>query len=254
MLLALLLSAQASDRHFTYTHETDVLGKGDVELEPWTTVRMGKEGWFLGMDQRLELEMGLGNRLQTSWYLNFAASRAEGPSGVFSTESGFEGVSWELKGKLSDPVADALGSALYLELSCGPEEAELEGKLLLDKSAGKFLFAFNLVTEGELAFEDAGVHPELKIELDLGVAAQLSQHVSLGVEVREHTVIEAEDEEQMELAHAGLFVGPTLAFRSKGLWGALSVLPQLSSLGPVRPMDLEEYERVSVRVLMGTHL
>jgi hypothetical protein len=41
-------------------------------------------------------------------------------------------------------VADRAGVALYGELSAGPSEVELEGKLIFDKRVGRFLGALNL--------------------------------------------------------------------------------------------------------------
>lgn len=258
-LLALtpLTQAQASDRHFTFTHETDVLAKGDFELEPWTTLRIGKPDSYFGIDERLEFEVGLGHRLQTSLYLNATTERAGDGQGGFTSESAFEGVSWELKGKLSDPVADAIGAGLYLEISAGPGEVEFEGKLLLDKSVGNFIGALNLVSEAELAFHDEGLHPEAKVEVDLGLAGRIGKHVTLGVEVRQHNLIEAEDgETQMKLMHSALFAGPTVAWRSDAWWGALTVMPQVARLGGEGTgiLDLEEYENVSTRLLFGVHL
>jgi hypothetical protein len=256
-LVAVPASAWASDRHFTYTHETDVLPAGQIELEPWTTFRIGKPDWFFEIDQRVELELGLGHRLQTSFYLNFATAKFGDGHGNFATETSFDSVSWELKGKLSDPVADAIGSALYLETTAGPGEVELEGKLLLDKQVGNCLLAFNLVSESELELEGDGVHPEEKIELDLGASGKLSQHVSLGLEVHQHNIIEAEDgEERMQLLHSALFVGPTVAWRGKAWWGALTVMPQVVRTGgpDVGKLDLEEYENTQVRLLLGVHL
>jgi hypothetical protein len=257
LAFAPLTQAQASDRHFTFTHETDVLSKGDFELEPWTTFRVGRPDGFFRVDERIEFEVGLGHRLQTSLYLNATAKRAGDGQGGFTTESAFEGVSWELKGKLSDPVADAIGSGLYLEISAGPEEVEFEGKVLLDKSVGNFIGALNLVAEAELAFHDEGLHPEAKFEVDLGLAGRLSEHVTLGVEVRQHNLIEAEDgETKMELAHSALFAGPTVAWRSDKWWGALTVMPQVARLGGEGTgiLDLEEYENVSTRLVFGVHL
>src|SRR5262245_5114486 len=65
--------AEANERHFTYTYETAVLPQGAKELEFWTTPRLGREDYFARFDQRLEFEVGLTNRLQTSVYLNMDA-------------------------------------------------------------------------------------------------------------------------------------------------------------------------------------
>ena len=66
-------SASASERHFTYTYESAVLHPGGREFEPWSTFRLGKDGHFARLDTRLEAELGVTDRLQTSLYLNLSA-------------------------------------------------------------------------------------------------------------------------------------------------------------------------------------
>src|SRR6187402_675980 len=125
-------SAFATERHFTYNYESGVLAPGHVELEPWTTVRVGREDFYSRIDNRLEFELGLSERLQSSLYLNTTATAQDvtDADGITARQRSFElsGISSEWKFKLTDPVADAFGSALYLEGSYGNSEAELEGK------------------------------------------------------------------------------------------------------------------------------
>src|SRR5262245_49356872 len=64
-------TARANERHFTYTYESAVLPKGAKEMEVWSTFRTGRNNFYSRMDHRLEYEVGLTDRLQTSFYLNF---------------------------------------------------------------------------------------------------------------------------------------------------------------------------------------
>src|SRR6478609_9931336 len=66
--------AGATDRHFTYTYESGVLAPVHVEVEPWTTFRIGREDFYSAIDNRLEFELGLTERLQTSLYFNTSAT------------------------------------------------------------------------------------------------------------------------------------------------------------------------------------
>src|SRR5262245_18823660 len=75
--LALTRVAGATERHFPFTYETGVLGPGQAELEPWTTFRVGREHYYSRIDQRLEFEFGLVDRLQTSLYWNFERTTAD---------------------------------------------------------------------------------------------------------------------------------------------------------------------------------
>src|SRR5262245_37079716 len=98
--------ASANDRRFTYTYESAVLPAEARELEVWTTARLGRNDYYSRFDQRLEFEVGLTNRLQTSLYLNYSGVTADS-MGVRSSSFEFQGVSSEWKYKISDPVADA---------------------------------------------------------------------------------------------------------------------------------------------------
>lgn len=248
--------ASATERHFTFIYESGVLTPGQVELEPWTTVRVGREGFYSRIDNRLEFELGLTERLQSSLYFNTTATSADVTDayGITARQRSFElsGISSEWKLKLSDPVADALGSALYLEGTYGNSVAELEGKVILDKHIQKFVFAGNLVGELEWEFAEPGeTHKELELEADLGAAYFITKSVTLGLEVRPIAVME-----DGELESVAIYGGPTLSTAHAGWWAAVSVLPQLYS--PKNEaggtFDLEHNERVQARLLLGMQL
>lgn len=248
--------ANATERHFTYTYESGVLAPGRVELEPWTTVRVGREDFYSRIDNRLEFELGLTERLQTSLYLNTTATARDviDADGVKTRQQLFElsGISSEWKFKLSDPMAHALGSALYFEGSYGNSEAELEAKVILDKRLGNLLFAANLVSELEWEFAEPGeTEREAKFEIDLGAAYFITRTVTLGAELRPTAVLE-----EGKLETVALFGGPTLSTAYEGWWAAVSVLPQLYSPKNEsgKKLDLEHNERLQFRLLLGMHL
>src|SRR4051812_6701817 len=66
----------AQDRMFAYTYQTNVLNKGDFDLEFQNELRLGKVGKFSPyafgqhLNQRIEFEVGLGKKVQTAFYLN----------------------------------------------------------------------------------------------------------------------------------------------------------------------------------------
>ena len=240
--------AAASERHFTYTYESAVLSPGVRELEPWSTFRLGKSDFYSRFDSRIEAELGLTDRLQTSFYLNASTVTADSAGGR-SSSTELEGISSEWKLKLSDPVADRAGSALYAELSAGPSEVELEGKLILDKRAGRLLGALNLVAEHEWAFDEPETGQETALEVDAAACWFLTPGLTAGLELRSHTVLPPGDEP----TRSALFLGPTVAYARQGWWVAASVLPQVRALAGASEghLDLQEHERVEVRVLFG---
>ncbi len=241
-------AAAASERHFTYTYESGVLRPGGREIEPWSTFRLGRSDFYSRFDSRIEAELGLTDRLQTAFYLNMKAVAADTPFGR-STSTQLEGVSSEWKLKLADPVADRAGVALYGEVSAGPTELELEGKLILDKRVGRLLGALNLVAEHEWEFEEAGTEGETTFEADAAACWFLTPRLAAGLELRSHTVLPPEGEP----TRSALFLGPTVSYAREGWWVAASVLPQIRALAGASDgrLDLEEHERVEVRVLFG---
>lgn len=250
--LALLLSAapaEATDRVFTYTYETPVMQKGQVELEPWFTATVGKDHYYFRMDHRLELEWGLGKQVQTAFYVNFRV-QAEDVDGAIAQKTKFRGFSNEWKFSLLDPVADPIGLGLYLEFGVQPHEAELEAKILVDKVIGPVVLAFNTVGEVEVKPQAGGAAPEVegKLIFLLGGSVMIGSHFAIGAEVRELNVFE-----HGELEHAWLHAGPAIHVRSERAWATLSVLPQIVDLKSGEH-DISSGAAAEARLLVGIHL
>ena len=245
--------ARAYQRNFTYTYESLTLNKGEMEIEPWSTVRFGKEDFYLRFDERLEFELGITDRLQTAWYLKFKAINQD----VYVDDEkqrqrsfDFAGISWEWKWQLLDAVADPIGLALYIEPGIAPHEAELEAKVILDKRIGDFLVALNLVGEYEWKFKDPEeVEQEAIVEVDLGLGYFVYKSLSVGLEFRSRTEIEVGE----GLEHSTLFAGPSIAYSEDRWWFAVTGLAQIAGLHePTHGiLDLDGAERAEVRLLFG---
>ena len=260
--LALVLlwpsSSTANERHFAYAYETGVLPEEAVELELWTTARVGREDYYTRFDQRLELEVGLGHGLQTAFYMNFRGI-AEETADTIQKRFDFRGVSSEWKLKLSDPTADSLGSAIYGEVTWMPHEVELEAKLLLDKRIGSFLVAYNLVGEVEIEIDkEAGGEAEWEkkviVENLLSFGYMAGEGAAVGIELRSPMVWK-----EGSLDYAALFAGPVLSFSERSWWVAMTVLAQLPALkasdgSPDETFVLNSQERFEARILLGFHL
>ncbi len=249
LLTLLTASAGASERHFAYTYESAVLPSGRIEIEPWNTFQLGKEGYFARLDTRLEAEVGLTDRLQTSLYLNLSSETKDVGSGRTS-ETQLDGLSSEWKLKLADPVADGVGLAVYGELSGGPSAIELEEKLILDKRVGNLVAAANFTAEQEWEFEDRGAGArESAFEVTAAAGYLLSPGFSAGLELRSHTVLPPGGAP----TRSALFLGPSLWYAQRGFWITLSVLPQLHALAGATKngLDLDEHARVEARFVFG---
>lgn len=252
------VEARANERHFTYTYESAVLPEGAKELEVWSTARIGKPDYFVRFDERLEFEAGVTDNLMTALYLNLTSIAADvGDERITDTE--FAGVSSEWKLKLSDPVADGLGVALYGELTAAPTELEVEAKLILDKQIGNMLLAANLVLANETEFEktpdEEEVEQEQEIEVDLAIAWFLRPGLSAGLEVRNHNEIHGGEHE-----HSALFAGPVFGYATDSWWLALTILPQLPAIVDNDdavddgPRVLDEHEKLEARLLFSFHM
>jgi hypothetical protein len=254
------MNVQAQDRYFARTYQTNVLPKGAIDLEFWHTSRIGHSGQFYhAQDQRMEIEFGVGKNWQTALYFNRYQTRfstsTEGTE--VSNEIGFSN---EWKVKLSDPVANKLGVALYGEWGFkGGDELELETKIILDKVIGKHLFAFNGVYEFEKEFEwEAGAAKsngyEMPVELDLAYMYNASKTVGIGFELRNHNEIA----KGKGWEHSVLFGGPTINFRGNRWFVIANYLPQWVNLHKtnIAPGNkvLDEHERVEARILVGISL
>ena len=259
LLLVPMLSpweVAANERHFTYTYESGVLPVGEREFELSTTYRAGRHGLYLRLDHRAEFEMSLNDRLMTAFYLNWQDITQENRTSVPSStskESSFEGISSEWKYKLSDPVADRLGSAVYGELSLATDEMELEAKLILDKRQGKNLYAYNftLEPEWEIGAEETELEA-LGLENNLAFTHFFRPTSSAGLELR--NALRFTEEHQPE--SIALFLGPVCTHTAENWWVSCTALAQLpaikqSAADSGSKLILDEYERYNTRLLLG---
>lgn len=250
--------AAATIRSFVYTQESRVLSPGESELEPWTTFRAGRSRYYSAIDGRLELEHGVVDRLQLALYWNYRTQTQDvvidSLTGEIQrqSESEFASASAELKYQLSDPTADLVGSALYLETTLGPRESELEAKVIVDRAVGHWLIAANATAELELEPTRTADGSELETALWLtptvAAAYQLPHGASVGLELRAPLGVAGEAES------ATLFGGPVLRWADRGFWTALGVQPQLlafSNKSAGSRLDLSDRERLEVRLLAG---
>ncbi|MDD8017956.1 MAG: hypothetical protein PHP42_06255 [Bacteroidota bacterium] len=255
-----LNTAISNERRFSYTYETSVLPRGAREIELWNTDRRGRPYFYRRLDQRIEYETGVANNLMSAFYLNYSwqinDSNGELPGGSKASTYSVS-ISNEWKYKLMDRVADPIGLALYAEGSTGPDESDIEAKLLFDKEVDGFLFALNFAGEQEWAYDvdngDNIFNTELKSEINLGIAYLVSHSFSFGIEARQQNV--AIDK---IIKHSSLFAGPVLSYSANGWWATLTVMPQIKSFRGAttqnKQLDLDEYEKIQTRLLFSFHL
>ncbi len=252
IVLSITAGLNANERKFGYVYQSGVLGKGNKELEIWTTARIGKDiPYYARTEHRMEFEWGLSNRLQTAFYINFRNTSADDGTGM-TTAFDFKGISTEWKYQVSSPTKNAIGFALYGEIGLNTDEAELEAKLIFDKKVKKNTFALNLVFENEWEFAAHKPETEMVLEGDFGWCYDISNSFSAGIEVRNKNVFK-----ESELEHSALFAGPVVSFSQPSWWLTLTVLPQLTALKGktgTGNLDLDEFEKLETRLLFSFRL
>ena len=257
MFLSFCLGGLAQDRSFARVYESNVLPHGAMELEYWNTLRSGRDDFYNRIDQRLELELGLGHNVQTSFYLNFKTEAAYVPGADGIVKNHGIGFSNEWKFKLSDPVANKVGTALYAEAGFDGDEIELEGKLILDKKINNHLLAFNLVDELEIEFDaeaDEGVETETEnnINLDFGYLylAGKNRRNGIGLEISAYNRFAEGTWE-----YSAWFAGPTVHFSGDRWFINFNIMPQLFNAKDTADnegsLELHDHEKVEARVLLS---
>jgi hypothetical protein len=259
-ILALLIgTAAANDRHFSYTYETGVLAPGAREIEVSTTLRAGREEHFSALDHRLEFEVGVAENLMTAFYLNMGNTTAANEIGGLTSEFEWGGFSNEWKWKLMDPVANAVGLALYGEITYSTTGFELEPKILLDKRLGNLLLAANLVAEFEYTSGvDETVLEEIAPDVVLGATYEFHKGAYAGVELRNHNAfINNSESGEFEHEFSSLYAGPVVSYATETWWVTFTVLPQLPALSKAEGgsiLVLDDGERFNARLLLSFHI
>lgn len=251
------ISSFSQDRYFARTYNSNVLPRGAIDIEFWHTSRFGhKEQFYHGQDQRMELEVGLGKNVQTAFYFNRYQERfSETADGTtLKNEIGFSN---EWKWKLCEPGRNKLGSAVYAEWGLkGGDELELETKIILDKTIGKSLLAFNAVVEYEKEFEwknnkVSSVSWEAPVEFNLAYMYNVNTVMGIGFEMLDHNKIAKNNGWENSV----LFGGPTFNYRGNSWFVIANYLPQWANLhktvyAPYTKV-LDEQERAQARILVG---
>lgn len=251
------IPAFAQDRYFARTYTSNVLPKGSIDIEFWHTSRFGhRKQFFHAQDQRMELELGLGKNLQTAFYFNRYQKRYSESENETVTSNEI-GLSNEWKLRLNKPGRNKTGSAIYVEWGIkGGDEVELETKLILDRSIGKSLFAFNGVVEYEREFEwknnkTRSDNWEAPVELDLAYMYNVNTALGLGFEIMNHNEIVKNNGWE----HSVFFGGPTLNYRGNNWFIIANYLPQWGNVHQTiyapGSKVLDDHEKAEARIILG---
>jgi hypothetical protein len=247
--------ASGAERHFGFSYESSVQSPGTAELQPWTTVRAGRADYYSNLGARLGVDFGIAKHLEGAFFWNLSATTedvqvpgAPAPSRLSTTD--FQSLSAQVKYKLSDPVADALGCALLLEGTYGPFVTGFEARLILDEQLGSLLLAANLVG-GEFGQLDRRSTFEGSLGATVAAGYFVTPSFVPSLEARNETAFDSNIDSSV------LYLGPSLSLLSGRYWATLAVEPQLVAFkgaSPSRNLDLNQNERLQARLLFGFQL
>lgn len=244
---------KAQDRIFTYTYQSNVLSPAEREIEVWNTFGTGRQDFYRGYENKIEFETGIAKNLQTAFYFKVKSSSGYNLSNDSSMSSSTSiAFSNEWKYKLSDPVANAIGSAIYTELELSKDGVESENKIILDKKTGRNTFALNLVgayevvkaTEGKLLKNEK----EFRAEVDFGYAYYLGKGFNLGLEAQN-----LNKHEDGEWKYSALYAGPVLSYSRDKFWINLTVMPQITAFkgATYKNLVLDSEQKLNTRLVFS---
>lgn len=278
---ALAAPAFAGESPFGYVYTTDTHPRGEREIEQWITQRHGQSrGDFDLWQGRTELEYGITDRLQASVYLNYDYVSAfrnrpddtTGP-GAFVPDSAdpearyrrtfFQSFSSEWIYRVLSPYKDPIGLALYVEPTWGPDQQELEAKLILQKNFldDRLVWAANLTAAAEKERFHGDWEREGELELTSGIAYQFAPRWHAGLEYRYHRGYEGRGFSAAKRQYAVNFLGPSVHYGERNWWVTATFLKQLANARAYNDAAAEDiiggrfygehHERQELRVKVG---
>lgn len=226
LIAAATLNADAGERRFTYSYEADTTPPGIVEYEQFVTWKASKQNdsAYDQIEFRHEIEFGLTDKLQMGIYV--ADWRYTDGRSVSNDGARYRATAIEFIYNLTDPVTDPIGSALYGEVKVGDEVFELEGKVILQKNIGEFVFVYNAIIEAEWESKDYSDDKGV-FEQTFGISYEVTPQLLVGVEALHEVEFDDWDATGPNI----FYVGPNVAWRSKeNFWITMTPLFQITDI------------------------
>ncbi len=229
MILLTTVCLYGQDRQFGLTYQSTVLGRGGRDIEVHAAFHSNPRSGSQSLKSRIELELGLGHRLQTALYLNFEQSLSLGgvwgnPQWVLTSS---QSISSEWKYNLLSAASAPVGVALYTEGTAGADGFAWENKIIIDRVTRHHLFALNVIREQQWNVFSKFLEPYflksfIKYELTGGYMYRFSPSVGIGIEAK------WEKETGSKTAPAELVAGPTFYYAFDRNFLILNVYPEIN--------------------------
>jgi hypothetical protein len=247
-------SAHATPRPLPFTYTTDTLAPGELEVEQYaditqvTAFNANLKPVFYGATQfQTEFEYGIAERLELGLYVVYVPTPAEYGDLPQTTET--TGVKERLRYVLADPGAWPVDVGLYGELVEGQTEAELEGKILLQRRIGKLRIDANLWVEYELYYD--APRKDFVINPTLGATYEITPMVHLGAEGWARA--EFPNPSVTPGPPSAVYVGPALLLNFGKLWWSTGLYARVNDVGQPMPFG-DPYGSFWGRTIVGLSL
>jgi len=240
-------TASAGEGPFGWIYTLDLQPQNTAQVQQWLWLQEGQsQGDYHFVTARTEVEYGVTPWYQIGGYLNlsYANAKANGIDGLTGgpgvripenmpttrryEKARFEGVSMENVVRLMNPYTDGFGLGLYFEPSVGPDEQELEFKILGQKNFfdDRLVLAANAVFESEWENKAGGETEHASVlDLLLGASYRFAPSWFAGVEFRNHREFMGNFYDAAE--HSAYFLGPTIHYAAQKWWATLGWRHQL---------------------------
>ncbi|MGH7440988.1 MAG: hypothetical protein ACRENE_35390 [Polyangiaceae bacterium] len=250
--------ASATPRPLPFTYTTETLGANELEVEQYVDLTPamaldadGHPAGYLGTQFQTEFEYGITDRLELGLYVVYVPTPSDYVGVAEMTEK--TGAKERLRYVFADPGEWPVDVGVYGEAVEGDTEAELEGKILLQRRLGKLRIDANLW--GEYEYDLSGPERDLVANPTLGLTYELTPAVHLGAEgwLRvKFPNITVPSPRPFELGPLG-YVGPAVLFNFGKLWWSTGIYARVTDVG--RQMNPgEAFGPVWARMVLGFEL
>lgn len=259
LVLGSLGTARANPHPLPFSYPYETLPEGKVEVEQYldvVPVRVEREEpdgtmkrvWSTRSVLTTELELGLTDRLELGFYLQFDQA-ASGSDPALR----FDGVKQRLRYRFAETGELPVDLGVYLEIAERHDEIELEEKLLVSKRLGALVLVANLWVEQEWKFQDSEV--EYIYSPTAGAAFEISPRFQVGLEYWARGQFGSGEAEAGEEGESGArhYLGPTFLYQQGPVFLALGVYARLDELGE-SAVVADPFGKIWLRSIVGLEL
>jgi len=267
MVVGLLVvgTARATPRVLPFSYPNETLSNGQTEVELITDAnpqRVAADAtdpsrgnlWEPQLILQTEIEYGLTNRFELGFYQVFVADPQPGGQNALA----FDGLKWRLRTRLAEPGQLPVDIGFYFELETMHDELAFEGKLNLQRRAGRALILSNLWVEEQIERPyDTGAHgrkAHFVVNPTAGVAYEVTPSFQPGLEfwARGQLKASGETEQDRENSRVHYFIGPTTFVNLGRLWLSAGLYFNANSMH--RPEPGDAYGPFWFRSILGMDL